>query len=334
VASGENAVTFDSPGADLWLANPVEPQVSLLGRPSAVPVQATSAVPETVSGEGAANLIDGNLNSLAFPGSNHLDYTITLSAPTHVSGAAISWGSYGMGTGAVQSWTLYGRDGSYNAWQSLATGGAPNAGTTGLALNQRVTDLRIVADGPQNIGIYEVTVAGATALSGLSAIDNIGEVLWYSGYGPPALMFDGNDYGPSAYPADPFLDYSIPLPASTYVDGVRIVWGNFGTNDIYMSDWELYGQKANSTEWVSLARGGFPNAFDTVVNVQDSYATLRVAAASRVHLNWIGIYELQIFGSAISVSARAGDETEAGSLRRRGVADRARQIRYRFPSRP
>jgi hypothetical protein len=257
----------------------------------------TSAVPQSPglpSSDGPSSLIDGDPDTLAYPGSNHLDYTISLAGPTHVSAAAISWGVYGTQTGYVQSWTLYGRNGSSNAWQVLTQGGVPSVAVTGVQLNQIVTDLRIVADGANWIGIYELSIAGAAPLSGLVATSNMLEVPIVSA--TPALnLVDGND-STMSYISNINTDYSIALPSLSYIDGVRIVWGDFGTTATYIDHWQLYGQKPGNAEWQVLARGENPGTSETVVNVLDTFSSLRIAAES--DLNWIGIYEVHVFGAA------------------------------------
>jgi hypothetical protein len=300
VTSQPNAVEFISPSSAFWIVNPVQPQVEIVGRPAIQPAQAVSAVPENPSllpADGAASLIDGNLDTQAYPGSTHLDYTVSLNNPTHVSSAAISWGTYGILASYVQSWTLYGRNGSTQDWQALAQGGFPDAATTGIELNQIVTDLRIVADGGQWIGIYEFTVSGAEALSGLTAISNIMEVPWEPSFSPASNVTDGND-STDAYDCFIDADYSVALLGSTYVDAVRIVWGYFGTNSVYINHWQLYGQKTAGDPWQVLARGTFPGATETVVSVLDTFQNVRVAAES--DQNWIGIYEMQVFGNPMT----------------------------------
>jgi hypothetical protein len=106
----------------------------------------------------AANLVDGDPTTLAYPGAPRLDYTIAFPGPVHVSSARLIWHNFGTHPLYVQSWALLGRYGADQPWVTLAQGGFPNSSTTDVSLDFRVTDLRVIASGPNWIGIYDLQV--------------------------------------------------------------------------------------------------------------------------------------------------------------------------------
>jgi len=87
-------------------------------------------------------------------------------------------------------------------------------------------------------------------------------------------------------------------PSQPFVDAVKIIWRGFGTDASYINSWQLLGLPEESTTWQVVKSGGFPDASETLVPVQGRYRMLRVAAQSA--LNWIGIYEVQVFGTSIA----------------------------------
>lgn len=92
-----------------------------------------------------------------------------------------------------------------------------------------------------------------------------------------------------AYPGAPQFDYLVDLGVVTHVSAVRLNWGYFGSDPVYIQAWILYGRKNPTDSWQALGRGGFPGAETTNV-ILDSYASqLRIAATSA---KWIGMFEL------------------------------------------
>jgi hypothetical protein len=108
----------------------------------------------------AANLMDGDPSTLAYPGSKHLDYQVALSARTRLSSAVVDWGSFGTKPGYIQSWSLLARSGADQPWVPLVQGAFPNRSSTIVNLDYTATDVRLVADGPNWLGIYEVQLEG------------------------------------------------------------------------------------------------------------------------------------------------------------------------------
>jgi hypothetical protein len=270
-------------------------------------VHAESLIPESPTYSlamdyGAANLVDGDPDSLAYPGSNHLDYVIQLNGFYHVTGLSIDWGSYGSDSRYVQKWQILGRSAD-QAWQQLASGGLPGQATTDVSLNGTVTELRLVADSANWAGIYDVRVFGNAAeppipSNMLSAQSNVPENPTYSvamNYGAANLV-DGNP-GTLAYPASTILDYVISLHGITHVSSALITWGYYGVTPNYIQNWSLLGRNGEGQAWSTLAQGGFPNSQVTSVDFDMIATELRLVASSSV--NWIGVYDVQISGSAL-----------------------------------
>src|SRR6185437_13081444 len=122
-------------------------------------LHAESLVPESsvssiASDYAAANLVDGDPDSLAYPGSTHLDYLIRLNGTYELSLLSVDWRSYGTDPRYVKSWQVLTRNGAGD-WVVAAKGEAPGTPTLDVPLNTTATDMRIVADGGNWIGIYD-----------------------------------------------------------------------------------------------------------------------------------------------------------------------------------
>jgi hypothetical protein len=269
----------------------------------------TSNVPEDpvysiAAGYQASNLIDGNPNTLAYPGSRHLDYQISLGQLTQLSSALINWGYFGRNSSYVGSWSLLARSAANQPWFALAQGGFPNSATTLVNLDFAATDLRLVADSTSNwIGIYELTIDGRsvvfadvlhTGTGQITVTSNVPEDPVYSiarGYQASKLI-DGNP-DTLAYPGSRHLDYQVSLGQLTPLSSALINWGQYGSDSIYVSSWSLLARRAANQPWITLAQGGFPNSTTTLVKLDFAATDLRVVADST---NWIGIYELDLTG--------------------------------------
>jgi hypothetical protein len=251
------------------------------------------------AGYAAANLIDGNATSLAYPSNNHFDYQVSLTTPTHLSAALITWGAYGANPIYVTSWSLLGRNGSGQPWSILAQGGNPGSISSGVNLDAVVTDLRMVAASTHNsIGIYELGLFAAPAsglplVDGVIATSNVLDVTTLFGYGPAANLVDGNETT-RAFPFQKSLDYTLDPGGLTFVESVRVVWGHFGQDPNSVASWRLLGLRQGAIIWEVITSGGFPNASETSIPVKNSYRKLRIAAESQTNAS--GIYEVQVFG--------------------------------------
>lgn len=244
---------------------------------------------------GAANLIDGNTTTLAYPGSKNLDYQVSLGGLTHLSSATITWGYFGTNPGYVDSWSLVARNGA-GQWTTLTQGGFPNNATTQVNLDSLATDVRILASSSTNwIGVYDLSLAGGKLLTGLTAASNIAESSNCGTYSPASNLVDGNENS-FAYPCGIQADYTVDPGASMYVDTVRVVWGYFGADARYIQSWHLLAQRPDGGAWQEIAAGAQPGANETAIPVAGRYRKLRVAAAGA---SWIGIYEVQVFGEPI-----------------------------------
>ena len=152
-------------------------------------VRAQSRVPESVvysisRDNAAANLVDGDPDSLAYPGGTHLDYLIQLNGSYHVTGVSIDWKYFGTDARYVKSWQLLANNGG-QSWKTVASGGFPGASTLDANVDTTTTALRIVADGANWIGIYDLRLFGSAAapslpVRSLSATSNVPESPTYS----------------------------------------------------------------------------------------------------------------------------------------------------------
>ena len=243
----------------------------------------------------AANLIDGNTTTLAYPGSKNLDYQVSLGGLTHLSSATITWGYFGTNPGYVDSWSLVARNGA-GQWTTLIQGSFPNSATTEVNLDSFATDVRILASSSTNwIGVYDLSLTGGNLLAGLTATSNIAGSPNCGTYSPASNLVDGNENS-SAYPCAIQADYTVDPGASMYVDRVKVLWGYFGSDAQYIQSWKLLGQLSEGGAWQKIATGEQPGATETVIPVPGRYRKLRVTAAGT---NWIGIYEVQVFGKPI-----------------------------------
>lgn len=248
------------------------------------------------AGYRAANLIDDNADTLAYPGSTNIDYQIGLGTLTHLQAATITWGYFGTDSRYISSWSLLARNGAAQPWSTVAQGGFPNNTTSQITLDCFATDVRIVASSTQNwIGVYELTLAGSQALGGITAASQVQQQLTLAGTGPASNLTDG-DPTTVAYPGSRFIDYALDPGIMSYFDTAAVTWGMFGTSPGYVQPWRLLGLSEDGSTWDVLARGGFPNAAETDVVVQNRYRKLRLVAEGT---NWIGAYEVQLSGNKL-----------------------------------
>jgi hypothetical protein len=241
---------------------------------------------------GAANLTDGNLNTLAYPANLSVDYVVGLNALSHVSGATIRWGYFGTNPLYISSWSLYGRNGASNPWIVLTSGGFPAADSTFVPLDNYVTDVRITASSAFNwIGLYELSIHASHQLTPISVTSNIPVDPQY-GY----LTSDLTDGDPStlAYPGAQEIDYELDFGSNVSVDVTNIEWGYFGTSSLYVQQWTLFGQRDGEFGWTPLAQGGFPWAAQTEVAIHRTIRRMRLRGDGP---NWIGVYEFSVFGT-------------------------------------
>ncbi len=250
---------------------------------------------------GAANLVDGDPDSLAYPGGTHLDYLVDVNGAYHISGVSIDWRSFGTDARYVKSWQLLANSGG-QTWQTLASGGFPGSSTLDVSVDATATALRIVADGSNWIGIYDVRIFGSATppsfpVNALLAKSNVPESPTYSlalNYGAASLV-DGNT-NTLAYPGSTKLDYSISLPNATHLTSAVINWGNFGAISGYIDSWTLLGRNGKDQPWAVLAQGGFPNTNSSTISFDSTVDEVRIVATSLN--NWIGIYELGLYSPA------------------------------------
>jgi hypothetical protein len=259
-------------------------------------------------GYGAANLIDGNPATLAYPASTNIDYQVSLAGPSHISAFHVNWGSFGLNPSYIDSWSIMGRNGATDEWVTLAQGGFPNEANTVSQIDAYATDVRLLASSTTNwIGAYELSLHGGQLMTGLTANSTTGDFSSPGcGFEPSSNLVDGNESS-FAYPCATELDYTIDSGSAAFFDTVNVVWGYFGTSPAYIQSWQLLGLTSDGETWQTIAQGGYPGANETVIPVQNSYRKLRIAATSN---NWIGIYEVEIYGGT---PAEPSEQMRAGS---------------------
>ena len=133
------------------------------GSSELIPASVVSNVPvSSLLGYPTAGLIDGDPSTLAYPAAPDLDYEVDFGRDTPTDFANIHWGYFGTSPLYVQRWTIFGqRDGEFG-WSLLAHGGFPGTEETHSSINRTVRRLRLRADGPNWIGVYEFSVFGAS----------------------------------------------------------------------------------------------------------------------------------------------------------------------------
>lgn len=244
----------------------------------------------------AANLTDGDTSTLAYPASVHVDYVSTLQDVFHLSRATIVWGYFGTNPIYIGSWALYGRNGS-GSWNLLTSGGFPGAESTTVSLNAEVTDVRIEANSAAHwIGIYELQLGGSRVVQPVSVISHV--ELNGANATPPGYLADGNR-STVAYPGTVSFDYELDYGTDIDMDGANIQWGIFGANAIYVRSWDILGQRDHEVTWTPVARGAFPNSETAWTALHRKFRKLRIRAMSS---NWIGIYELTVYGTVAPAS--------------------------------
>ena len=103
-------------------------------------LHADSLVPESPSSSqaldyGAANLVDGDSGSLAYPGSSHLDYVIQLNGTYNVTGVSIDWGYFGSDARTTYKAGKFLAAQGNQAWQQTGQRyGLPGAGQHGRSV--------------------------------------------------------------------------------------------------------------------------------------------------------------------------------------------------------
>ena len=115
-------------------------------------------------GTSADKLIDGLLETQAYPAQKEFDYTIDFLESYEIDRIEFVWGVNGENSDYVKDWMLSGKT-EKGDWKTLAEGGFPGVSKTMINTSATISALRIQASGKvQWIGIYELRVRGRTAL--------------------------------------------------------------------------------------------------------------------------------------------------------------------------
>ncbi len=123
----------------------------------------------------------------------------------------------------------------------------------------------------------------------------------------PSSLTDGNK-NTKAYPASWFFDYIIDLEGIRHIGEIRLVWGMYGKEPNYITEWRLYSQKAFSDDfepaiekqWALVEKGGVPGSEETLIKCDITARRFRIGAASIDHekgvlLNWIGMMSFEAY---------------------------------------
>lgn len=170
------------------------------------------------------------------------------------------------------------------------------------------------ANQPRNLEVTLSIPHGKSSFTNLTAYSQIPESPTYSiarNYLAQNLV-DG-DSSTLAYPGSNQLDDIVSLGTPRNVNQVSIWWGYFGTSAIYVNRWSLYGRSGQNSPWQLLANGFFPNAAISDIPINGANLTdVRVTATS---VNWIGIYELQVYGDEIGPALAGANVTVQSQVR-------------------
>lgn len=125
----------------------------------------------------------------------------------------------------------------------------------------------------------------------------------------PSNLTDGNR-DTLAYPASWFFDFVVDLLRPYDVEKINLVWGYFGKEKDYITQWKLYAQERlpgkdrlyPESEWRIIGFGGFPDAEETPIPFPKKVRArrFRIVAESidtkkNLLLNWIGMAEFEAY---------------------------------------
>ena len=126
-------------------------------------MSAKSNVPESIefsiaTNRTAANLIDSNIETAAYPGNEEFDVVISLLAPHKIRKATIFWGPDGAAKDRINSWSLEAAPNDVS-WKIIASGGFPTSQETEINTTFIASKIRLKAKSLQNwIGVNELQI--------------------------------------------------------------------------------------------------------------------------------------------------------------------------------
>lgn len=254
----------------------------------------------------ANKLVDGNEQSLAYPGSHYVDYVVTLDGYDFIRSFHVHFGYFGY-SGYIDTWEVLALNPDGISWQQLHTGGCPNADYFTGEVTHPTKAIRIKAHSNANwIGLYEFTVTGhhnravgSTATLLTSGDPNYQKI--------PGRLVDGN-LATDAYAASNSFIYEALF--SQPVDASYIAWvGNeFTSSAQYINNWSLSGY--SNGEWHELGSGGQSDRQYVFQGAFVQLSGVRISCSS--NQNWIGLYELAVYGEFAGtpkVTIQPGNET-------------------------
>ncbi|MEW6667095.1 MAG: hypothetical protein AB1512_17975 [Thermodesulfobacteriota bacterium] len=126
----------------------------------------------------------------------------------------------------------------------------------------------------------------------------------------PSRLTDGSR-NTKVYPASWFFDYIIDLEDTLQVKEIRLVWGMYGKEPDYITEWRLYSQTdfsdavepAFEKQWVLVEKGEVPGSEETLIKRDITARRFRIGAASidqekGLLLNWIGMTAFEAYVEA------------------------------------
>ena len=112
----------------------------------------------TVQKFSAQGLIDGNLETYAYPNDRIVDYTADLVDLYPLNEITIVWNEFGEQENYITKWYLEGCTKS-GEWDILARGDAPKSKVTVVKIKDVVSQLRLRASAQKDwIGVYEMKI--------------------------------------------------------------------------------------------------------------------------------------------------------------------------------
>jgi hypothetical protein len=206
-------------------------------------------------------------------------------------------------------------------WVIVASGGFPGEATTTVTLDELATSLRLVADGHNNIGAYDLRVFGNEVPkirnSQLSIVSMNRPSTLYTARYPIAKLLD-EDAATLALEWSKNVHYRILLRERTPLSAAIIDWGDFSQNALYISSWSLLGRSSPTARWRVLAQGQYPNQATTSVMPNAQVRELRLMANSS--RNFVGVLELTLYGlpanasQEVLASEAISNQVEANSV--------------------
>lgn len=114
----------------------------------------------------------------------------------------------------------------------------------------------------------------------------------------PRNLTDQNEKT-EAYPAGYSFEYVIDLEQAYQIEKVRLVWGNYGKDPIYITSWKLHTQESIKSPWEPTKEGGYPDDKEKTYLINKQVRRFKIFAESynedRTPRDWIGMVEFEAY---------------------------------------